>query len=89
MDWVIKMTKALLVATWPAIALALLGVLPLPLQQWLVWLGVLLLVLHFVEYLIVRSRLTQRLDGGSGFIGTMVFGFAYWLPLLKEKQSDS
>jgi len=44
----------------------------------------LLLVSHVIEYLVVRQRLEGVAPGPLGhFGGTLLFGFLYWMPLLK------
>jgi hypothetical protein len=48
--------------------------------------GAVVLLVHFVEHLFVRSKVAERQGGNTGFIGTMVFGFGYWLPVLKGPQ---
>ena len=75
-----------LVLFWVAWVLALLSLLPDTWNRSVVWIGVALLVTHFGEYLFLRSKVAARQGGNSGFIGFMLFGFAYWLPVLKKKQ---
>ncbi len=81
----IGLTKALVLALWVACILSLFSIVPQPYGQAVLMLGAVILLLHFVEYLLVRSKVTERLGGKTGFIGTMVFGFGYWLPVLREK----
>ena len=78
-------TKALLLALWAACVLSLLSIIPEPYGQVVLMLGAVVLLLHFFEYLLVRSKVAERLDGNTGFIGTMVFGFGYWLPVLRSR----
>ena len=80
----IGLTKAFLLALWAACILSLLSVIPQPYGQAVLMLGAVILLLHFVEYLLVRSKVAARLGGKTGFIGTMVFGFGYWLPVLRS-----
>ena len=47
--------------------------------------GAVILLLHFFEYLLVKSKVAKRLGGKTGFIETMLFGFGYWLPVLRRK----
>lgn len=43
-----------------------------------------LLLSHLVEYVMVRRRLEGVTPGPLGhFGGTLLFGFIYWMPLLK------
>ena len=78
------LTKVVLLALWAACILSLLSVIPQPYGQAVLMLGAVILLLHFVEYLLVRSKVAARLGGKTGFIGTMVFGFGYWLPVLRS-----
>ena len=80
----IGLTKVVLLALWAACILSLLSVIPQPYGQAVLMLGAVILLLHFVEYLLVRSKVAARLGGKTGFIGTMVFGFGYWLPVLRS-----
>ena len=81
----IGLTKAFLLALWAACILSLLSIVPQPYSQAVLMLGLVILLVHFVEYLLVKSKVTERLGGKTGFIGTMVFGFGYWLPVLRGK----
>ncbi len=80
----IGLTKVVLLALWAACILSLLSIIPQPYSQAALMLGTAVLLLHFVEYLLVRSKVAERLGGKTGFIGTMVFGFGYWLPVLRS-----
>jgi uncharacterized protein YhhL (DUF1145 family) len=84
----IGLTKAVLLALWAACVLSLLSMIPEPYGQTVLILGIAILLLHFVEYLLIRSRVAAKLSGETGFIGTMVFGFAYWLPVLRSTQES-
>ncbi len=77
-------TKALLLAFWLAWILSLVSLIPEPYGRFIAWAGGLVFLVHLVEFLIVRSKLTQA--GKTGFVGTMLFGFGYWLPLLKRQE---
>ncbi len=77
-------TRVFLLALWAACILSLLSIIPQPYSQVVLMLGAVILLLHFVEYLLVRSKVAKRLGGKMGFIGTMVFGFGYWLPVLRS-----
>ena len=81
----IGLTKAFLLALWAACILSLLSIVPQPYSQAVLMLGLVILLIHFVEYLLVKSKVAERLGGKTGFIGTMVFGFGYWLPVLRGK----
>ncbi len=81
----IGLTKVVLLALWAACILSLLSIIPQPYGQPVLMLGTVVLLLHFVEYLLVRSKVAKRLGGKTGFIGTVVFGFGFWLPVLRGK----
>jgi len=80
---IFTLTKILLGVFWLAWITSLLSLLPDPYRQPVMWIGLVLLVVHFGEYLLVRSKVAKRQGGNTGFIGTMLFGFGYWLPILK------
>jgi len=85
-ELMIGFSKALLLVFWAACILSLLSVIPEPYSRYLLITAAVLLLLHFVEYLLVRSRVADRLGGKTGFIGTMTFGFGYWLPVIRHPQ---
>ena len=83
-DLTIKLTRAALVIFWLAVALSALALVPVQFAEPILWIGAVLLLLHFVEYLVLRGRIAARQGGDSGFLGTMAFGFGYWLPILRS-----
>lgn len=70
------------VVFWLALALSLVSVIPYPYSLFIVWIGVLVLVIHLLEYLLVKYRYSGRYSGEMSFVKTILFGFTYWLPLL-------
>ena len=85
---IIGSTKALLLALWAVCVLSLLSIVPEPYARTVLMIGAGVLLLHFVEYLLVRSKVAERQEGNTGFIGTMAFGFGYWLPVLRLTQHE-
>jgi len=85
---IIGVTKALLLALWLVCVLSLIALIPERYGQPVLWVGAAILLVHFVEYLLVRSRVADQQGGNTGFIGTMVFGFGYWLPVLKAPEGS-
>ena len=85
---VIYLTKAGLLVLWAICILSLLAIIPEPYARTVLMIGAVVLLLHFVEYLLVRSKVAERQGGNTGFIGTMVFGFGYWLPVLRSTQHE-
>ena len=47
-----------------------------------------LLAAHLGEYMLVRKRLAQLSANGGHFLGTMLFGFLYWLPLFRAESES-
>ena len=49
------------------------------------WVGIVMLVAHFIEY-IWKRNLLEKMDAGglNGFVQTLLFGYVYWLPLQKK-----
>ncbi|NOR19080.1 MAG: DUF1145 domain-containing protein [Xanthomonadales bacterium] len=88
-ELMINLTKALLLAFWAVCILSLLSVVPEPYSRYVLIIAAVLLLLHFVEYLLVRSRVAERLGGKTGFIETMAVGFGYWLPVIRHSQKIS
>ena len=82
---IIGVTKVTLSLVWVIWVLALLSLLPDSWNLPVVLIGVALLVIHLGEYLFLHAKVAARQGGKSGFIEIMLFGFAYWLPVLKKK----
>ncbi|MFD2180382.1 DUF1145 domain-containing protein [Veronia pacifica] len=71
--------KAGTIIFWAAFVLSLFSLLP---QDWNVvvtFLGIILLVIHFMEYVAVK----YNSDKETSFIQTMIFGVLHWLPILR------
>jgi len=81
-------TKVLVLALWAACVLSLLSIIPEPYARTVLIVGAVVLLVHFVEYLLVRSKVAERQGGNTGFIGTMLFGFGYWLPVLRSTHHE-
>ena len=82
---VIGLTKVALLAFWLACILSLISLIPKSYGQTILWIGGLVLLVHLVEYLFVKSKLAERSAENTGFIQTLLFGFVYWLPVLKRR----
>ncbi len=80
----IGLTKVALLAFWLACILSLVLLIPKSYGQTILWIGGLVLLVHLVEYLFVNSRVAERSAENTGFIQTLLFGFVYWLPVLKR-----
>ena len=81
---VIGLTQVALLAFWLACILSLISLIPNPYGQTILWIGGLVLLVHLVEYLFVKSRVAERSAENTGFILTILFAFVYWLPALKR-----
>ncbi len=81
---VMNVTKVALLALWLACILSLVSVIPRPYGSTILWIGGLILLVHLVEYLFVKSGVAERNGGNTDFIQNMLFGFAHWLPVLKR-----
>ena len=81
---VIRLTQVALLAFWLACALSLVSLIPRPYGQSILWIGGLVLLVHLVEYVFVKSRVAERNAANTGFIQTILFGFVCWLPVLKR-----
>lgn len=85
----IHITKGLLIIFW--ITFAANVVLPLgeTIGSTVHWIGVVLIVVHALEYIVVRNKLNAMDAGGThGLIQTLLFGFGYWLPLLQSAKTE-
>jgi len=84
---IIPLLKASLVALWGIALLGLLSIsfLPEQLQRYILPFAGLVLIVHFIEYLVVKRKLKNKSNIEVNFIKTMLWGFGYWLPLLKNK----
>ena len=83
---VMSVAKVALLAFWLACILSLVSVIPKPYGSTILWIGGLVLLVHLVEYLFVKSKVAERNGGNTGFIQTMLFGLFYWLPVLKRSE---
>ena len=60
---------------------------PEPSSSIIAWCGIILALVHVIEFVLKKSALDEIGAGGThGFYQTLLFGFLYWLPLLKKKQ---
>jgi len=81
---VIGLTQVALLAFWLACILSLISLIPNPYGQTILWIGGLVLLVHWVEYVFAKSRVFERSAENTGFILTILFAFDYWLPVLKR-----
>ena len=81
---VIGLTQVALLAFWLACILSLISLIPNPYGQTILWIGGSVLLVHLVEYVFVKSRVAERSAENTGFIQPLLFGFVYWLRVLKR-----
>lgn len=59
-----------------------------PAQTIIFWLGIVLLVVHLIEFIFHYKKLnTLNAAGANGFVQTILFGFVYWLPVFKKNKN--
>jgi len=78
--------KVAVAVFWLGFILSLVSVIPGDYASTIILLGCLILVIHLFQFLFVSSRLSTVDDKKIRFVQTMLFGFAYWLPLLKQQK---
>lgn len=83
---IIKLAQVGIVVFWLAMILSVTSVVPPPYREPIVWIGTFVLLIHLSEYFFIRNRVSSRQGAGISFLGTMIFGFTYWLPLISEKE---
>ena len=73
------MLKPIVIALWLVIIYNIFMPLAGTLGQILMWLGVILLVAHLIEFFVFRDKIKAKGDNaGTSFLMTLVFGFVYW-----------
>jgi uncharacterized protein YhhL (DUF1145 family) len=84
---IISITKVLLIGLWVFALLGLLSMSPLTAQYqfYVSILAAIVLLVHFIEYLIMKAKVKSKAKLPMSFIQTMLWGFGYWLPLFKNK----
>ncbi|PKI16607.1 DUF1145 domain-containing protein [Colwellia sp. 12G3] len=85
-NFIIYSTKFLLVGLWILAISGLLSLSPLPAeyQFYMLALAGAVLLVHFIEFLAMKNKIKNHSSKEMSFIQTMLWGFGYWLPLLKN-----
>ena len=78
--------KILLVGLW---GLAILGfffisLIPQEFQNYVLALLGVVLVVHLIEFIAIKDKLKKKTNIEMNFFQTMLWGFGYWLPILKK-----
>tara|TARA_B110000438_G_scaffold295963_1_gene339884 strand:- start:1124 stop:1396 length:273 start_codon:yes stop_codon:yes gene_type:complete len=78
--------KALLTGLWIFAILGLLSLSPLPteVQFYVSLLACITLLVHFVEFFAMKTKFKRQGGIAMDFLQTMLWGFGYWLPILKS-----
>jgi uncharacterized protein YhhL (DUF1145 family) len=85
---VIYSLKVLLTSVWVLAILALLSLSPLPAdyQFYAVTLAGVALLVHFIEFFAMKAKFKKQSGLAMNFVQTMLWGFGYWLPILKQSR---
>jgi len=85
LDTFLKMGQPVCVILWVAVVYNLVFPLPGVMNTVLLYTGPILLIAHFAEFLLVRGRLKQLgHEGVPVLLKVMVYGFSWWLPVLRS-----
>ena len=78
--------KILLVGLWGVAILILFSISPIPkdYQNYVLILTGIVLMVHFIEFVAIKGKLKRNNDIEMNFLQTMLWGFGYWLPILKK-----
>jgi len=87
---VIYSLKALLTGLWIFAILGLLSLSPLPteVQFYVSLLACVALLVHFIEFFSMKTKFKSQSGLEMNFLQTMLWGFGYWLPILKHAAKD-
>lgn len=89
-DNIMKGSRVVLIIFWIAIIYNLIFPLPGIFYSILLYALPILIIGHFAEWLMVNGKLKQAGYQGFGpFANVIIYGFAWWLPILKNQQQDS
>ena len=78
--------KIIIVLFWLSFAYNFFFPFPDPSTSIVAWAGIILAIAHVLEFAIKKAALDEINAGGiHGFCQTLLFGFLYWMPLLKNK----
>ena len=78
--------KVITAVFWVAFAYNFFFPLPEPSSSVVSWAGIILAFTHVLEFAFKKAALDAIGAGGAhGFSQTLLFGFLYWMPLLKDK----
>ena len=79
-------SKIIVILFWVALGYSFVFPFSDNIQTPLEYAGAIMALVHLIEFVIQRNKLNAINAGGiNGFIQTMIFGYGYWLPLLKKQ----
>ncbi|ASP48453.1 DUF1145 domain-containing protein [Cognaticolwellia beringensis] len=87
---VIYSLKALLTGLWSFAILGLLSLSPLPteVQLYVSLLACVVLLVHYIEFFAMKNKFKNQSGLAMNFLQTMLWGFGYWLPILKHATEE-
>jgi len=87
---VIYSLKVLLTGLWIFAILGLLSLSPLQaeVQLYVSLLACVVLLVHFIEFFAMKNKFKNQSGLAMNFLQTMLWGFGYWLPILKHETKD-
>ncbi|MCB1667139.1 MAG: hypothetical protein R3E73_07830 [Porticoccaceae bacterium] len=76
-------TKFGCIAAMIAMILGLVSIIPDPYSTYCIGFGIFVLTAHTGEYIAVKAKAAPEISNQLSFFQTLIFGFSYWLPLIK------
>ncbi|UVW34187.1 DUF1145 domain-containing protein [SAR92 clade bacterium H455] len=85
MNKVIAFNKLLLLGFWLVFTVNIFMPLAGAADQWVMLIGLAMLIVHLIEFFVMRKRLQSHGHSGlMNFAWVMLFGLFYWKPLLRD-----
>ncbi len=85
MNKFIAVNKFLLLGFWLVVIVNIFMPFAAAAGQWIMWIGGAMLLVHLIEFVVMRKKLQNRGHSGvMNFVWIMLCGILYWKPLLSE-----
>jgi uncharacterized protein YhhL (DUF1145 family) len=85
MNKFVAFNKLLLLGFWLVFAVNVFMPFAGAVDQWVMLIGLAMLVVHLIEFFVMRKRLKSRGHSGlMNFVSVTLFGLFYWKPLLRD-----
>ncbi len=85
MDKFIAFNKLLLLGFWLVFIANIFMPLTGAADQWVMLIGMAMLIVHLIEFVVMRKQLQGRGHSGlMNFVWVTLFGLLYWKPLLRD-----